>query len=113
MYISYCIRSYIELGFHVIIHSAIDIGALVRAQRKEYGWSQKELATKADVSPLWLSQFERGKRTAHVGLVLRTLRELDLAIRIERRSKATLTVDRVPLIDLDTIVGENTNRSGE
>jgi len=66
-----------------------------------------------DSRALWLSQFERGKRTAHVGLVLRTLRELDLAIRIERRSKATLTGDGVPLIDLDAIVGENTNRSGE
>jgi y4mF family transcriptional regulator len=66
----------------MIIHSAKDLGLLVRSERKKRGWSQRELAERVGVSPLWISNFERGKSTAHIGLVLRTLRALDVKLRV-------------------------------
>jgi y4mF family transcriptional regulator len=54
------------------------LGELVRDQRKQRGWSQSDLAVKVGVSRLWVGQFENGKETVELGLVLRTLRVLDL-----------------------------------
>jgi len=64
----------------VIVNSITEFGALIRSERKQKGWSQKELASRVGVSPLWISQFERGKPTAHIGLVLRTLKTLDVKL---------------------------------
>ncbi len=64
----------------MIVNSAREIGALVRTERKKRHWSQKELASKVGVSALWISQVERGKPTAHIGLVLRTLKTLDVKL---------------------------------
>ena len=66
----------------MIINSAEELSALVRAERKKRGWSQKELAEQVGVSPLWVSNFERGKSTAHIGLVLRTLKALNVKLRV-------------------------------
>lgn len=56
------------------------IGELVRDQRKQRGWSQSQLAEKVGVSRLWISQFENGKETVEMGLVLKTLWSLDLQL---------------------------------
>jgi len=88
----------------VIVNSASDLGVLVRSKRKQQGWSQQDLAMKADVSPLWISQFERGKPTAHIGLVIRTLKELDVKLWVGTgpdavpRAKATV-------VNLDDLLG--------
>ena len=37
------------------------IGELVRDQRKQRGWSQTQLAEKADVSRFWIGHLEKGK----------------------------------------------------
>jgi y4mF family transcriptional regulator len=62
------------------IKTAGTIGELVRDQRKQRGWSQSQLAEKVGVSRLWLSQFENGKESVELGLVLKTLRELNLSL---------------------------------
>lgn len=62
------------------INSAKDLGLLVRDQRKAKGWTQAKLASKAGVKPLWVSQFERGKPTAQVGLVFQTLKALSIQL---------------------------------
>lgn len=54
------------------------LGELVRDQRKQRGWSQSQLAEKVGVSRLWVGQFENGKETVELGLVLKVLRALDL-----------------------------------
>lgn len=54
------------------------IGELVRDQRKQRGWSQTQLAEKADVSRLWIGHLEKGKETVELGLVLKTLRALEI-----------------------------------
>lgn len=56
------------------------LGELVRDQRKQRGWSQSKLAEKVGVSRLWVGQFENGKETVELGLVLKTLRALDLSL---------------------------------
>lgn len=56
------------------------IGELVRDQRKQRGWSQSQLAETVGVSRLWISQFENGKETVELGLVLKALRALDLTL---------------------------------
>lgn len=56
------------------------LGELVRDQRKQRGWSQNRLAEKIGVSRLWIGQFENGKETVELGLVLKALRALDLAL---------------------------------
>ncbi len=56
------------------------LGELVRDQRKQRGWSQSRLAEKVGVSRLWVGQFEKGKETVEMGLVLKTLRALDLSL---------------------------------
>lgn len=56
------------------------LGELVRDQRKQRGWSQSRLAEKVGVSRLWIGQFEKGKETVELGLVLKTLRALDLSL---------------------------------
>jgi len=62
------------------IKTAETLGELVRDQRKQRGWSQSRLAEKIGVSRLWVSQFENGKESVELGLVLKTLRALDMSL---------------------------------
>lgn len=54
------------------------LGQLVRDQRKRRGWSQSRLAALAGVSRLWIGHLEQGKETVELGLVMKTLRALEL-----------------------------------
>jgi y4mF family transcriptional regulator len=72
------------------IKTAETLGELVRDQRKQRGWSQTRLAEKVGVSRLWVSQLENGKETVEFGLVLKTLRALDLALGVSRVEKNPL-----------------------
>lgn len=67
----------------MILHSAKDIGALVRDRRVAVGWSQAELAERVGVSRVWVVQVEQGKANAQLGLILRTLRELQVPLRVD------------------------------
>ncbi|MAS94413.1 MAG: transcriptional regulator [Verrucomicrobiales bacterium] len=96
------------------IQSPQELGALIRRERNRLGWTQAALADRVGVRPLWISEFERGKPTAQIGLVLRTLKALDLFIRVgEGREEK----DSVSTIDLDDIldpgVSESFVREGE
>lgn len=70
------------------IRSAKELGALVRSRRQGYGWTQADLAGKADVSSLWVSQLERGKSTAQFGLILQMLKALELMLLIEEPGRS-------------------------
>jgi putative transcriptional regulator len=69
------------------IKTAENLGQLVQDQRKQRGWSQSLLAEKVGVSRLWVSQFENGKETVEFGLVLKTIRALDLLLDVTKLSK--------------------------
>lgn len=84
------------------------LGALIRARRRELKLDQATLAARAGVSRPWLSAVEKGKPTAELGLVLRTLAALGLILDIRAEgaqsdSPPTVRVN-LPQIDIDAIV---------
>jgi len=86
------------------LRTPADLGSLIRERRKKLGLDQAELAHRARVSRLWLSQVERGKPRAAVGLVLRTLQVLGVRLLVDaERASARGSADlEVP--DIDAIV---------
>jgi HTH-type transcriptional regulator/antitoxin HipB len=81
-----------------------DIGSLIRDRRTQLRWSQEELATRVGVSRLWLVQLEKGKPTAQIGLVLRTLKELGLTLDASAPSATGPRRTDAGAIDLDRII---------
>lgn len=87
------------------------------------GWTQAQLAERAGVHQPKISEIERGKETAHVGLVLRIVAALGLEITIgtvsDKSAMASAPVAESLIdeprpdatIDLDAIVGPNKRRS--
>lgn len=91
-----------KVDFFVFIHSPKEFGALVRSEREKQQWSQSQLAELAGVSLPWLSQFERGKPTARIGLVMKTLKTLDIKLWAGDLPKTTGL--KATVVDLDELV---------
>lgn len=53
-----------------MIHSAGELGAMLRMLRKESGLTQRDAAGLCNVSLPFLNQVEQGKSTAQIGKVL-------------------------------------------
>ena len=90
------------------IRSIREIAAAVRGRRQDLGLSQAELASRAGVSRKWISEFESGKSTAELGLVLRVLDALGWSLELDDER------DRKPhqrrgAIDLDVLLGQLRN----
>lgn len=64
------------------VRSIRDVALKARGRRLDLGLSQAELAQKAHVSRKWIYQFEQGKQTAELGLVLRVLDALGLTLEL-------------------------------
>lgn len=64
------------------VRNARELGALLRRERTDRGWSQDALAIAAGVSRPTVIDVEAGKDTAHIGLVLRLLGALDLVVDV-------------------------------
>lgn len=79
-----------------------DVGLTIRERRLELGLDQAELARRVGVSRQWLVEIERGKPRAEIGLVLRTLRELDLDVWVGDLPAADSSP--APAIDLDRVI---------
>jgi HTH-type transcriptional regulator/antitoxin HipB len=65
------------------IRTATDLGAFIRERRTKLGMDQIALAKKAGTSRKWLVEVERGKPGAEIGLILRTLKSLEISIDLE------------------------------
>ncbi|MGY8643516.1 MAG: helix-turn-helix domain-containing protein [Verrucomicrobiales bacterium] len=83
------------------VQSPQELGVLVREERKKRGWTQALLAEHVGVQPLWISEFERGKTTAQIGLVFRTLKALGLTISVGEPNRSG---GKGTVIDLDSLV---------
>jgi len=89
--------------------TAAELGIAIRDRRRELGWDQARLAAAVGVSRQWISEVERGKPRAEVGLVFRTARALGLELwagtepRPARRRAA-------PPVDIDAIVERGRRR---
>ena len=68
------------------IRTATDLGAFIRERRTRLGMDQIELAKKAGTSRKWLVEVEQGKPGAEIGLILRTLKSLEISIDLEADS---------------------------
>lgn len=71
------------------IGSSDELAQLIRDQRKHLRWSQWKLADRVGVSRQWIVSLEKGKATAEIGLVLKTLSALDLRLDVRDRAQAT------------------------
>jgi len=85
---------------NVKVNSVRELAAAIKSARQARGWTQAELASRAGVTRQWIIAVERGKPTAEVGAVLRTITALGLVADI---------VD-APVghsgFDLDALVGD-------
>jgi transcriptional regulator with XRE-family HTH domain len=101
-----------------------DIAAAAREARRKRGLSQRGLAGRLEVNREWVSRFENGEPGVALGLVLRTLNELGLALTIgacdteagktkgqKESSNKTKGRRAPPPISIDEIVDDRAARS--
>jgi HTH-type transcriptional regulator / antitoxin HipB len=86
------------------VRSIRDLAAVVRGRRRDLRLSQAELAARAGVSRKWIYQFEAGKPTAELRLILRVLDALglDLDVTYDETAAAGKTTR-----DLDALIEEH------
>ncbi|NJK92413.1 MAG: helix-turn-helix transcriptional regulator [Blastochloris sp.] len=90
----------------MLIRNAKEIGVFVRERRLKLKLSQAELSQRVGVSRLWIVLLEKGKPTAQLGLVLRTLNALGLSLKISE-STGSLQPGK---IDLDKLLRQRTGK---
>lgn len=90
------------------IRTPTDLGALIRDRRNRLGLDQKSLAQKVGVSRQWIVEVEQGKPRAEIGLLLRTIGALGIALDAEggpQESKDKSPSHGVDAhVDIDSIV---------
>ncbi len=79
------------------VHSAEELGRLVRTHRKSRQLTLETVSGLGNLSPRFLSEFERGKETAEIGKVLKALRTLGLEVIIQPRSGTRSSTTPSPL----------------
>lgn len=67
------------------VRNVQELGELIRKRRKEAGFVQDDTAGLTGVGRRFLSELERGKETAEIGLVFRVLERLGLELRVTPR----------------------------
>lgn len=68
-----------------IIRSTEELGRIVRAHRKNRRLTLETVSGLGNLSPRFLSEFERGKETAEIGKILKALRTMGLEVVIQPR----------------------------
>ena len=69
----------------LLIKDVSGLGAAIRSQRKRLGLTQQELADACGCSIMYLSNLERGKETAELGIALRIVNLLGLDMTLSER----------------------------
>ncbi len=89
-----------------ILRTPADIGALIRDRRRAEGLDQAELADRIGVGRLWVTQVERGKSGASLGLVLRALAAVGVELNVDAPGGSKRKSKPVPVItpDINAIV---------
>ncbi len=89
------------------IRTPTDLGAIIRDSRIKLGLDQKSLADRIGVGREWIVEVEKGKPRAQIGLVLRAINALGIALdaRLEAAApkKSTARPEEAP-VDIDSIV---------
>ncbi|MBI5450741.1 MAG: helix-turn-helix transcriptional regulator [Gammaproteobacteria bacterium] len=66
----------------IAISSVAELGAILRAVRKESGLTQRDAAALCNVSLPFLNGLEQGKSTAQIGKVLSVCHRLGIDVRL-------------------------------
>jgi transcriptional regulator with XRE-family HTH domain len=83
--------------------TAKELGQLIRRYRKSKNLTIATVSGLANVSPRFLSELERGKETAEIGKILKTLQTLGLDIAIRSRASAPVSAsDTTKITNVDT-----------
>ncbi|HAS50338.1 MAG TPA: transcriptional regulator [Gammaproteobacteria bacterium] len=72
-------------GIYGKIETVAELGRVARAHRKSRRLTLATISGLGNLSPRFLSEFERGKETAEIGKVLKALRTLGLEVIIQPR----------------------------
>jgi len=91
------------------VNSVHQLGSILRGRRIELGLTQGEVAIRAGVSRPWLSQVERGKPKAEIGLIMLVLDDLGLSFSIAECEDAG-DGSKAESLDLDAFLEEYRNR---
>jgi HTH-type transcriptional regulator / antitoxin HipB len=91
------------------VRTPADLGALIRDRRMNLRLDQKSLASKVGVSRQWIVEVEKGKPRAEIGLLLRTLGALGIALDAEKEAlrapkDKSLSHGADAHVDIDSIV---------
>jgi len=70
------------------ITTVAELGMLVRATRHAQGLRLDDAAGSAGVGPVFAGEFERGKESVQLGLVLKLLDEVGLQLKVDVPDKA-------------------------
>ena len=70
----------------VQVFTTSDVGAIVRARRRELGLTQIALAERVGVGITYVSNLENGKETAELGKALHILMMLGMNLYVEARA---------------------------
>ena len=77
-----------------IVRSAEELGRVARVHRKNRRLTLETVSGLGNLSPRFLSEFERGKETSEIGKVLKALRTVGLEVIIQPRG--TTPSSRLP-----------------
>ena len=69
------------------VRTTEELGLRIRDRRLQLGWSQAQLAERVGKTRQWVINLERGRPGAGLGLVLRVLSILDLAVDVRERAR--------------------------
>ena len=87
------------------IRTATDLGAFIRERRTKLGMDQFALAKKAGTSRKWLIEVEQGKPRAEFGLILRTLKSLDVSLDLKTDSALeTPSIGKAKSPDINSVL---------
>lgn len=86
-----------------------ELGALIRDHRRKLRLNQKSLAQKVGVSRQWIVDVEKGKPGAPIGLLLRTIAVLGIALTAEKEGPTkpkgtTASPGADAYVDIDSII---------
>ena len=72
-------------GTDVIVYSVKDIGAALRAARKQQGLTQRDVADACRCGTRFIYGLENGKQTVEMGLAIRVLNTVGLDLDLQER----------------------------
>jgi HTH-type transcriptional regulator / antitoxin HipB len=88
-------------NYSMVIRTSHDLGALIRDRRTKMGLDQLSVAKRAGTSRKWLVEMEKGKPRAAIGLILRTLRVLDINLEVNGSTRHRRRKVSPSSIDID------------